>query len=75
MRASRADTVEGEEATTFGCISLVKSKKGFGAMNFKDLQFSMECQKPNPKKDYNHKNMRCHAVIKEGQETGNNVIC
>ena len=30
---------------------------------------------PNRKKVYNHKNTRCHAIMNDGQETGNNVIC
>ena len=27
------------------------------------------------KRIYNHKNTRCHAIMNEGQGTGNNVIC
>ena len=53
-------------------MALVKSEKGFGVTDFPDLWFSMECQ--IQKKIYSHKNTRCHPVMNEGQETGNNVI-
>ena len=53
--------------------SFGRIQKRLVVTHFSDYWFSMERQ--IQKRIYNHKNTRCHTIMNEGQEAGNNVIC